>query len=49
MLSGLVQGLGAITLVVDEANIALKIFDDTSPDKIEAMKEALALFTRLTK
>ena len=45
----LMENLGAITLVIDEANIALTITDKTSADKITATKEALALFTSLTK
>ncbi len=39
----------AITLVVDEANLALTINDKTSEAKIEQVKAALSLFTRLTK
>ena len=40
---------GAITLVIDEANIAFTITDITSADDIKATKQALALFTSLTK
>ena len=38
-----------ITLVVDEANLALTINDKTSEAKIEQVKASLALFTSLTK
>ena len=38
-----------ITLIVDEANIALTITDSTTEAKIVAAKEALAILTRLTK
>jgi hypothetical protein len=38
-----------ITLVVDEANLPFTINDRTSETKIEEVKAALALFTRLTK
>jgi hypothetical protein len=44
-----VENLGSITLVVDEANIALTITDKTSATKIEATKQALALLTTLSK
>jgi hypothetical protein len=49
LINNLVKNLGGITLVIDEANIALTITDKTSATKIEATKQALALFTSLTK
>ena len=49
VLDELVAGLGAITLVVDEANISLTISETTSEAKIDSTKQSLALFTRLTK
>ena len=49
VIEDLVENLGPITLVIDEANIALTITDTTTPDKIVATKEALALFTTWTK
>jgi hypothetical protein len=49
LINNLVKNLGGITLVIDEANIALTISDKTSAAKIEATKQALALFTSLTK
>ena len=38
-----------ITLIIDEANIAFIIKPETKEEKIEAVREALALFTVLTK
>ncbi len=38
-----------ITLIVDEANLALTINEKTSETKIERVKAALSLFTSLTK
>jgi archaellum biogenesis ATPase FlaH len=38
-----------ITLIVDEASLALTISDKASEEKIEQVKAALSLFTRLTK
>ena len=38
-----------ITFIVDAANIALTSDDSTNPAKIEETREALSLFTRLTK
>ena len=49
LIDSLVKNLKGITLVIDEANIALTITDKTSETKIEATKQALALFTSLTK
>jgi hypothetical protein len=49
VINNLVKNLGAITLVIDEANIALTITDKTSADEVKATKQALALFTTLTK
>jgi archaellum biogenesis ATPase FlaH len=45
----LVKHRGKVTLIIDEANIAFTITDDTTPEKIENLKAALALFTLLTK
>ena len=45
----LMNALGAITLVIDEANIALTVTEVTSEAKIDVTKQALALFTSLTK
>ena len=42
-------GYKGITLIVDEANIALTVKESTSQAKIEATVEALAVFIRLTK
>eukprot|EP00596_Hydrurales_sp_CCMP1899_P003850 CAMPEP_0119037676 /NCGR_PEP_ID=MMETSP1177-20130426/6174_1 /TAXON_ID=2985 /ORGANISM="Ochromonas sp, Strain CCMP1899" /LENGTH=455 /DNA_ID=CAMNT_0006999277 /DNA_START=177 /DNA_END=1544 /DNA_ORIENTATION=- len=49
LIDELVAGLGEITLVIDEADVAFKISPDASQDEIKAAKEALALFTTLTK
>ena len=49
LIDKLVGKLGAITLVIDEANLALTISESTSAANVEATKEALALFTALTK
>ena len=49
VLQDLSTGFGGITLIVDEANIALTITDSTPEAKIVATKEALAILTRLTK
>ena len=38
-----------ITIIIDEANIAFCIKPETSRDKIEAVREALALFVAMTK
>ena len=38
-----------ITLIIDEANIAFTIKPGTKPEKIEAARDALELFTFLTK
>ena len=48
-LQDLSTGFKGITLIVDEANIALTITDSTTEAKIDATKEALAILTRLTK
>ena len=45
----LVEKLGPITLIIDEANLALTIDDDSTKEEIKATKGALALFTSLTK
>ena len=42
-------GYGGVTLIVDEANIALTIKDSTTAAEIKDTIEALAVFTRLTK
>ena len=49
VLQDLSTDFGGITLIVDEANIALTITDSTTAAKIDATKEALAILTRLTK
>ena len=49
LINDLVKGLGEITLVIDEANIAFTILSTASEARIEPVKEALALFTTLTK
>ena len=49
LIKNLVKNLGGITLVIDEANISLTITDKTSAADIKATKQALALFTSLTK
>ena len=49
VLQDLSTGFKGITLIVDEANIALTITDSTTEAKIDATKEALAILTRLTK
>lgn len=49
LINDLVKGLGEITLVIDEANIAFTILSTTPYFEIKAVKEALALFTTLTK
>ena len=49
VLEDLSTGFGGITLIVDEANIALTITDSTTEAKIDATREALAILTRLTK
>ena len=46
---GLVESLGTVTLIFDEANLALNIDDSTSSEYIESLKDALALFILLTK
>jgi hypothetical protein len=49
VLNTFVDALGSITLIIDEANISLTINDKTPIEKIESTKQALALFTTLTK
>ena len=49
VLQDLSTGFGGITLIVDEANIALTITDSTTEAKIDATKKVLAILTRLTK
>ena len=49
LINDLVKGLGEITLVIDEANIAFTILSTTPYSEIKAVKEALGLFTTLTK
>lgn len=49
ILSELTTAFKGITLIVDEANIALTITGSTNPAEIKAAKDALAAFTRLTK
>jgi hypothetical protein len=49
LINDLVKGLGEVTLVIDEANIAFTILSTTPYSEIKAVKEALGLFTTLTK
>jgi hypothetical protein len=50
LIAELVKNKGdKITLIIDEANIAFTIKPGTTPEKIEAVKDALELFTLLTK
>jgi hypothetical protein len=49
LITELVKDRGKVTLMIDEANIAFTITDDTTPEKIENLKAALAFFTQLTK
>ena len=49
LINDLVSGLGEVTLVIDEANIAFTILSTTPYSEIKAVKEALGLFTTLTK
>jgi hypothetical protein len=49
LINELVITLGEITLVIDEANIAFTMSAETSQEKIDATKEALNLFTTITK
>ena len=43
------ETLGGITLVIDEANLALSVREQSSAATIESTRSALALFTALTK
>ena len=49
VLDEIASGYGGITLIIDEANIALTIKEHTTPAEIKATREALAVFTKLTK
>ena len=49
LVNQLISKLGVITLIIDEANLALNISDRTSMSDILVAKQALALFTTLTK
>ena len=49
VLDDIASGYGGITLIIDEANIALTIKEHTTPAEIKATREALAVFTKLTK
>jgi hypothetical protein len=49
VLEDLSSSFKGITLIVDEANIALTIKDSTTAAEIKATVEALNIFTRLTK
>jgi hypothetical protein len=49
LITELVKHRGKVTLIIDEANIAFTITDDTTPEEIKNLKAALALFTQLTK
>lgn len=50
LLNDMATNLGGITVIVDEANLAFTITEDcTTPAQIQDTKNALALFTKLTK
>lgn len=49
LVTELIAKLGNITLIIDEANLALAIHDDTSAEDIKHTKNTLAFFTSLTK
>ena len=50
VLEDISRGFKGVTLIVDEANIALTIKDSTTAAEIKATTEAtMAIFTRLTK
>ena len=49
LVTQLTAKFGAITLIIDEANLAFNITSGTSKSEILAAKQALALFTTLTK
>lgn len=49
VLDDISSGYGGVTLIIDEANIALTINEFTTAAEIKATREALAIFTRLTK
>ena len=49
VLDDISRGYGGITFIIDEANIALSINEFTTVAEIKATREALAIFTRLTK
>lgn len=49
LIEQLIKKLGPITLVIDEANLALTIHERMTPDEIKATNQALAIFTSLTK
>lgn len=40
---------GTVTLIIDEANLAFEITPYTKEERVETQKQALALFTSLTK
>ena len=49
VLNEMANAFDGITFIVDGANIALNSDDSTSPAKLQKAREALAIFTRLTK
>ena len=50
LIKTLVESLGpGVTLIIDEANLAFTITEDTTKEEIAALKLALALLTKLTK
>jgi hypothetical protein len=49
LIAELIYYRGPITLIIDEANIAFNITKDTTPEKIEKLQEALAMFTLMIK
>jgi hypothetical protein len=43
------RGFEGFTLIIDEANIALNILECTTPAEVKAVKETLAVLTKLSK
>lgn len=40
---------GNVTLIIDEANIAFTITEDTNAEEVKALRGILATFTKLAK
>jgi AAA+ ATPase superfamily predicted ATPase len=49
LIEELINHRGNITLIIDESNIAFNITKDTTTEEIKGLKEALAMFTLMTK